>query len=149
MRANRPSIGAFSHEGGGGGSSSYPTHPCSTLPDRPHRPDLRNGRVFAGSREACSLARRTEFHVDSLRATQVADNSGTSELLLRLQERWTVTGWSPFEQSAMSMHYLMESIRSQATMLAFKDSFLVASLVFIITALAALSLKKLEHDKTA
>ena len=95
------------------------------------------------------LARRTEFHVDSLRATQVADNSATSELLLRLQERWAAAGWSPFEQSSMSMHYLMESIRSQATMLAFKDSFLVASLVFIITALAALSLKKLEHDKTA
>jgi len=94
------------------------------------------------------LARRTEFHVDSLRATQVADNSATSELLLRLQERWAAAGWSPFEQSSMSMHYLMESIRSQATMLAFKDSFLVASLVFIITALAALSLKKLEHDKT-
>jgi len=90
------------------------------------------------------LARRTEFHTDAVRATQVADNTATAELLLRVKLRLAEAGWSEFEQSALAMQYLMESLRIQATAIAFKDSFLIASLVFIITAVAALSLKKLD-----
>ena len=62
-------------------------------------------------------------------------------MLVLVQERLVQTGMSQYEQWLMSMQYLMQSIHAQATVLAFKDGFLVAALVFVATLIPALLLK--------
>lgn len=88
------------------------------------------------------LYRRTEFHLDSLKNSQRADNSTTSELLALVQERLVETGISHYEQWLMSMQYLVKTIYAQASVLAFKDSFLVSAVVFLVTLIPAMLLKK-------
>lgn len=92
------------------------------------------------------LARRTQFHVDSLSATQAVDNTPMLELLAQFNERLMAAGLTGIEQTAVAMSQLYAVIYTQATIIAFKDTFLLASLVLLIPLIPTWMLKSAKQD---
>jgi MFS transporter, DHA2 family, multidrug resistance protein len=88
------------------------------------------------------LARRTQFHVESLYSTQREDNMATTEMLMLLQQHLTQAGIAPVEQPELALQLLAQSLHVQATVIAFKDSFLIAAVVFILMLIPTWMLKK-------
>ena len=83
------------------------------------------------------LDRRTFFHSDVLTSLQSADNSATRELLRSMERIFAQAGAAPDLQSAAALHYLGRVVQAQAYMLGFRDSFLVAALVFTLALVPA------------
>jgi len=83
------------------------------------------------------LDRRTSFHSDVLTSLQSADNSATRELLRGMERIFAQAGAAPDLQSAAALHYLGRVVQAQAYMLGFRDSFLIAALVFTLALIPA------------
>ena len=77
------------------------------------------------------LERQTQFHGQALTATQ--EGSGATRDLLREVERLLAgNGVDEITRQAMAQEYLGQMILSQASMLAFRDTFLVVAVVCLL-----------------
>lgn len=100
------------------------------------------GGAFGVNLLSVALARRTEFHLDAIYSTQRGDNVATVEMLQAIQERLVMTGLPELERSVLAMQHLATGLYTQATISAFRDSFLIASLVFLLTLIPAWFMRK-------
>lgn len=105
------------------------------------------GGAFGVNLLSVALARRTEFHLDAIYSTQRSDNVATLEMLHALQQRLVVTGLPEIERSVIAMQHLASSLYMQASVSAFRDSFLIASLVFLLTLIPAWFMRKNHNTK--
>lgn len=88
------------------------------------------------------LERRTQFHVDAMSATQVVDNTSMLEMLSAMRGYLVSAGLTGIEQTSMVMTQLAAAVYTQATIAAFKDSFLLAGFVLLIPLIPTWMLKK-------
>ncbi len=95
------------------------------------------GGAFGVNLSSLILAQRTEFHLDAIYSTQRFDNVATMEALVVLRQRLIATGLPEFDQTMVAMQFLARSLYAQASVLAFKDSFLLSSFLFLFILLPA------------
>ena len=88
------------------------------------------------------LERRTQFHIDAIAVTQSVDNRETMELLGQVREYLMAAGLSGVEQTAAAFNHLMITVYTQATVTAFKDSFLIAGFVLLLPLIPTWMLKR-------
>lgn len=80
---------------------------------------------------------RTQFHNDSLTATQVADNAATRELLEKASQALAEGGIAEGVRQALALDHLGQMIQAQASTLAFQDGFRLVALVFVLALVPA------------
>lgn len=105
------------------------------------------GGAFGVNLLSVALARRTEFHLDAIYNTQRSDNVATQEMLHAIQQQLIATGLPEIERSILAMQHLASSLYMQASISAFRDSFLISSLVILLTLIPAWFMRK-NNDKT-
>jgi len=95
------------------------------------------GGAFGVNLLSVSLDRRTFFYSDTLTSTQTAGNSATAELLHSVERLLEQAGAPPDLQSAGALHFLGRVVYAQAYTLAFRDCFLIVTLVFMLALIPA------------
>ncbi len=95
------------------------------------------GAAFGVNLLSVMLDRRTSFHSNALAAVQTSDNSATAELLRSMRDLLAQAGVSEDVQMAGALHFLERVVYAQASMLGFRDSFLICALVFMIAMIPA------------
>ncbi|MBV1881153.1 MAG: DHA2 family efflux MFS transporter permease subunit [Pseudomonadales bacterium] len=106
------------------------------------------GGAFGVNILSVVLYRRTQFHVSTVNSTQDPTNTTTLETLAILQEQLLGSGISAIEGQAVALQHLATSLHIQAVAVAFKDSFIVSTVVFLVALLPVIYLRKvwLEHE---
>ena len=101
-------------------------------------------RMFGGSLGvnvlAIVLEQRSARHFDILAATQTPDNSSTRELLRHIDRMLQQQGVPALDRVALSYRYLAEMVGAKANAFGFQDGFMVLTVAFALSALAALLL---------
>jgi DHA2 family multidrug resistance protein len=100
------------------------------------------GGAFGVNLLSILLLRRTRFHTDAVNATQSYDNTSTLEMLTLIQQQLFDAGMTRIEQGAVAIQYLAASLQLEATIIAFRDCFVVAAIVFLLTLVPTWMLKK-------
>ncbi len=95
------------------------------------------GGAFGVNLLSVSLDRRTFFYGDVLTSMQTTANSSTAQLLDTVEKVLAQAGAPPDLQSAGALHFLGKVIYAQAYTLAFRDSFLIVTVVFILALIPA------------
>jgi MFS transporter, DHA2 family, multidrug resistance protein len=95
------------------------------------------GGAFGVNLLSVLLDRRTFFHSDTLTSMQTAANSATMELLRTMENLLAQAGAPPELQSAGALHFLGRVIHAQAYTMGFRDSFLIAAVVFTLALIPA------------
>lgn len=89
------------------------------------------GGAFGVNLLSVFLERRTVFHADALAVTQTSDNTATIDLLAKVAGVMKSAGLPDFQQLPAAMMFLSQSLSIQASMIAFRDGFLVVTLIFL------------------
>lgn len=100
------------------------------------------GGAFGVNMLSVILYRRTQFHINSVNSTQDQTNAFTMETLAALQQRLVDAGITAVEGKTLALHYLTSSLQIQAVAIAFKDSFIVSTIVFFLALIPVFYLKK-------
>jgi DHA2 family multidrug resistance protein len=95
------------------------------------------GGAFGVNLLSVSLDRQTFAYSDRLTSMQTAGNSATTELLQSVQRLLAQFGASPDVQSAGALDFLGRVLYAQAHTLAFRDCFLIVTVVFILALIPA------------
>jgi len=95
------------------------------------------GGAFGVNLLSVTLDRRTFFHSDTLTSMQSPDNTATAELLRQMRELLARGGVPEELQSAGALHYLGRVVHAQAYTLGFRDSFLIATVIFVVCLIPA------------
>lgn len=95
------------------------------------------GGAFGVNLLSVSLDRDTFYYSDRLTSMATAANSSTSELLRVMEQLLAQAGVSPDLQSAGALHFLGQSIYAQASMLGFRDCFMIVTVVFLLAFIPA------------
>jgi hypothetical protein len=95
------------------------------------------GGAFGINLLSVSLDRRTLFHSNTLASMVTPANGTTAELLASIQRLLAQFGADAGLQSAGALHYLGRVIYAQAYTLAFRDNFLIVTLVFVLALIPA------------
>jgi hypothetical protein len=95
------------------------------------------GGAFGVNLLSVSLDRDTFFYSDRLTSMQSAGNSSTTELLNAMGRLLAQAGVSPDLQSAGALNFLGRMVYAQASTLAFRDCFLIVTLVFLLSLIPA------------
>jgi EmrB/QacA subfamily drug resistance transporter len=95
------------------------------------------GGAFGVNLLSVSLDRRTFFHGDALTSVTTAANTTTAQLLDAVQQLLAQAGAPPDLQSSGALHFLGRVVHAQAYSMAFRDSFLIVTLVFILALIPA------------
>ncbi len=95
------------------------------------------GGAFGVNLLSVYLDRRTFFYSDVLTSMQTAGNSATAELLHTIKQLLAQAGASTQLQSEGALHFLGRVVYAQAYTMAFRDSFLVVTLVFTLALIPA------------
>ena len=90
------------------------------------------GGAFGVNLISVTLDRRTFFHSDTLTAMQTAANTATADLLRHIEGVLARGGLPDELQSAAALHFLGRVIHAQAYTMGFRDSFLIAAVVFTL-----------------
>ena len=108
------------------------------------------GGAFGVNILSVVLYRRTQFHINAINSTQDPSNTITMETLGALQERLVASGVTALEGKAIALNYLATSLQIQAVAVAFKDSFIVSTVVFLVALIPVFYLRKvwLEYSST-
>lgn len=93
------------------------------------------GGAFGVNLLAVLLERRTMLHADALAATQTSDNPATMDLLARVAGMVRAAGLPDFQSLPAALQYLGQMISIQANTLAFRDGFIVVTLIFLFALL--------------
>jgi hypothetical protein len=95
------------------------------------------GGAFGVNLLSVSLDRDTFFYSDRLTSMETAGNSATTELLRSVGNLLAQAGLPSNVQSAGALDYLGRVIYVQAYTLAFRDCFLIVTVVFILALIPA------------
>ncbi len=95
------------------------------------------GGAFGVNLLSVSLDRLTFFHSDTLTDMQTAGNSATAQLLDSVKGLLAQAGAPSDLQSAGALHFLGRVVYQQASTLAFRDCFLIVTLVFMLALIPA------------
>jgi len=95
------------------------------------------GGAFGVNLLSVSLDRDTAFHSDRLTSMQSAGNSATTELLNAMGRLLAQAGAPPDLQSAGALNFLGRMVHTQASTLAFRDCFLIVTVVFLLSLIPA------------
>lgn len=95
------------------------------------------GGAFGVNLLSVTLDRRTFFYSDTLTSLQTAGNSATAELLDSVERLLAQAGAPPDLQSAGALHFLGRVVYAQAYTIAFRDCFLIVTLVFMLALIPA------------
>jgi MFS transporter, DHA2 family, multidrug resistance protein len=95
------------------------------------------GGAFGVNLLSVSLDRQTFFYSDRLTSVQTADNSATTELLRSVERLLEQAGASSDLQSSGALDFLGRVVYAQAYTLAFRDCFLIVTMMFILAFIPA------------
>jgi MFS transporter, DHA2 family, multidrug resistance protein len=95
------------------------------------------GGAFGVNLLSISLDRRTFFYSDTLTSLETAGNSTTAQLLNTVERLLAQAGAPPDLQSAGALHFLGRVVYAQAYTMAFRDCFLIVTLVFMLALIPA------------
>jgi len=95
------------------------------------------GGAFGVNLLSVYLDRRTFYYSDVLTSMQTAANSATSQLRRSIESLLAQTGASTHLQSDGALHFLGRVVHAQASTLAFRDSFMIVTLIFILALIPA------------
>jgi EmrB/QacA subfamily drug resistance transporter len=95
------------------------------------------GGAFGVNLLSVSLDRDTFHYSDRLTSMQSAGNSATRELLNTMERLLAQAGASPDVQSAGALEFLARALYAQAHTLAFRDCFMIVTLVFLVSLIPA------------
>jgi EmrB/QacA subfamily drug resistance transporter len=95
------------------------------------------GGAFGVNLLSVSLDRDTFFYSDRLTSMQTAGNSATTELLNAMARLLAQAGAPPQLQSAGALDFLGRMVYAQAYTLAFRDCFMIVTLVFLLSLIPA------------
>ncbi|MGZ5229122.1 MAG: DHA2 family efflux MFS transporter permease subunit [Burkholderiales bacterium] len=95
------------------------------------------GGAFGVNLLSVSLDRRTFFYSDIFTSMETAGNGTTSELLEKMQRLLAQAGASSDVQSAGALDFLGRMVYAQAYTLAFRDCFLIVTVVFMLALIPA------------
>ena len=95
------------------------------------------GGAFGVNLLSVYLDRRTFFYSDILTSMQTASNSATAELRHTVERLLAQAGAPIHLQSDGALHFLGRVVHAQASTLAFRDSFLIVTLVFVLALIPA------------
>jgi DHA2 family multidrug resistance protein len=104
------------------------------------------GGAFGVSIVSVLLARRTNFHADPLMNNLRLDNGEMLEWLRHSQRLMAEAGLVGIDQIASSLVLLSRSVRQQAMVLGFQDTFLIVAGIFLLTLLPTMLLKTRHND---
>ena len=93
------------------------------------------------------IERRTQFHIDTMAATQTAGNWTSLELLAKVQTLLTQAGVSENLLGAGALRHLGKMIEAQASARGFNDGFLVIAIVFVLAVIPAWNLDKARRSR--
>lgn len=99
------------------------------------------GGAFGVNLLAVLLQLRTDYHYDSLSATQRFDNSTTQSMLYEVKQVLAQQGLTFVEQNYLATQYLAQLIYKQALTLGFKDSFWAVVVSFMVIMLPILAIR--------
>lgn len=89
------------------------------------------GAAFGVNFLSIFLERRTVLHADALTASQTSDNPATMVFINHLGGIMKIAGLPDFQQTPAAILFLGQSISLQANTLAFQDSFLAVTMIFV------------------
>ena len=95
------------------------------------------GGAFGVNLLSVSLDRQTFYYSDRLTSMETAGNSATTELLRSVERLLEQAGASPDLQSAGALNFLGRVVYQQASTLAFRDCFLIVTVVFMLALIPA------------
>jgi hypothetical protein len=95
------------------------------------------GGAFGVNLLSVSLDRHTFFYSDRLTSMETAGNGATTELLRSVEQLLAQAGASSDLQSAGALHFLGSVVYAQAYTLAFRDCFLIVTVVFMLALIPA------------
>jgi DHA2 family multidrug resistance protein len=95
------------------------------------------GGAFGVNLLSVSLDRDTFFYSDRLTSMETAGNSATRELLNSMEQLLAQSGASLDVQSAGALDFLGRVVYAQAYTLAFRDCFMIVTLVFMLSLIPA------------
>jgi EmrB/QacA subfamily drug resistance transporter len=90
------------------------------------------GGAFGVNLLAVFLERRTMLHADAFATTQTSDNQATMAFLNGVAGMLKTSGLPDVQQMPAAISFLSQSIAIQANTIAFRDGFLVVTLIFLI-----------------
>ncbi|MBU2193383.1 MAG: MFS transporter, partial [Alphaproteobacteria bacterium] len=90
------------------------------------------GGAFGVNLLAVFMERRTVMHADAFAATQTSDNTATMTLLSQVAAMVKTAGVPDFQQLPTAASFLAQTIIIQANTAAFRDGFIVVTIVFLI-----------------
>lgn len=90
------------------------------------------GGAFGINLLAVNLEQQTAYYVDRLGSTQSPDNAATAELMKELALVFQQLGLPHVLQLPGSIAYLIRTVTAQASMMAFREDFLVVGLVSLL-----------------
>ena len=90
------------------------------------------GGAFGVNLLAVFMERRTVMHADAFAATQTTDNSATMSLLSQVAAMVKTAGVPDFQQLPTAASFLAQAIIIQANTAAFRDGFIVVTIVFLV-----------------
>lgn len=90
------------------------------------------GGAFGVNLLAVITERRIAFHGDVLAATQTPDNSTTTAFLSMVKPIVASAGLPDFQQTPAALSFLGQLIYAQASILAYRDGFLITAVVFVL-----------------
>ncbi len=93
------------------------------------------GGAFGVNLLTVVLQNRTSLYVDGFAATQTTSNKVTQSLLQQLTGLLDRAGVAELHQLPMAIGQLARAVATQAAMLAYRDAFLIITLVFLLTML--------------
>jgi len=107
------------------------------------------GGAFGVNLLAVFMERRTMHHADAFAATQTSDNSATMELLRHVAAIAHTSGLPDTQIMPVAAGFLGRTIAIQANTAAFRDGFLVVTLIFLIALIPTWMMYQLGRRKPA
>jgi DHA2 family multidrug resistance protein len=107
------------------------------------------GGAFGVNLLAINLERQTELYRAYFRASQTPENWMTDDLIREISRLFAEIGLPPLPSLASSFQFIESTILEQANMMAFRDDFLIVSLVSLAAIVPALFIGRAWRAKPA
>ena len=107
------------------------------------------GGAFGVNLLAVFMERRTMLHADAFAATQTSDNSATMDLLRQVSAMIHAAGLPDTQVMPAAAGFLGRTIVIQARTAAFRDGFLVVTIIFLIALIPTWVMYRLRHQSAA
>ena len=100
------------------------------------------GGAFGITSVVIFIGQRTQFHAEAMVATQTSSNSGSVELLARVQSLLKEGGLPESARQPIALDYLERMVTAQASNAGYTDGFMVIAIVFLVALIPAWILGK-------